>query len=82
MVGAGDAAAGEAQAVKLVPPIEKVRLTRLAAADGNAYVGVELQYHTTAGEAARLELGLSAEDAAALGAHLTQLGEKLGAAEH
>ena len=76
------AAAGEAQALKLVPPIEKVRLTKLTTTDGTAYVGVELAYHTPGGEATRLELGLSACDAAALGAELVQLGEKLGATEH
>ena len=68
--------------VKLVPPIEKVRLRELAATDGAAYLGVELEHHATGGEATRLELGLNPEDAAALGPNLTQLGEKLRAAEH
>ena len=68
--------------VKRVPPIEKVRLRKLTAADGAAYVGVELEYHTTGGEAIRLELGLAPDDAAALGAHLAQLGEKLRATQH
>ena len=68
--------------VKRVPPIEKVRLRTLTTADGAAYVGVELEYHSTGGEATRLELGLAPDDAAALGAHLTQLGEKLCSTEH
>lgn len=68
--------------VKLVPPVEKVRLKKLTAADGAAYVGVELQYHTTGGEATRLELGLAPDDAAELGANLAQLGEKLRTTEH
>ena len=70
------------RSVKLVPPIEKVSLTKLTATDGRAYVGVGLEYHTTEGEAARLEFGLAAEDAAALGAQLVQLAEKLGSTEH
>ena len=41
--------------------------------DGKAYAGVELEYHTTGGEATRLEFGLGAEDAAELGAQLVQL---------
>lgn len=68
--------------LKLVPPIEKVRLKTLRAADGKVYVGVELEYHTTGGEATKLEFGLDPDDAAALGANLTQLGEKLRATEH
>ena len=68
--------------VKRVPPIEKVRLRTLTAADGRAYVGIELEYHTTGGEATRLEFGLAPDDAAALGAHLSQLGEKLRSTEH
>ena len=67
--------------VKLVPPIEKVRLKQLTATDGKVYVGVELDYHTTGGEATRLELGLSPEDAAAPVANPAQLGEKLRATE-
>ena len=77
-----EAAAGQAQSVKLVPPVEKVRLKTLTATDGKAYVGVELEYHTSGGEATRLQFGLSAEDAAALGAHLSQLAEKLCSTEH
>ena len=69
-------------AVKLVPPIETVRLKQLTATDGRAYVGVEVEYHTTGGEPTRLELGLAPDDAAALGAHLSQLGEKLESTEH
>ena len=81
--GAGDAAAAAmTDAVKLVPPIEKVRLKKLAATDGIAYVGVELEYHTTGGEPTRLEFGLAPDDAAALGANLAQLGEKLQSREH
>ena len=68
--------------VKRVPPIEKVRLRKLTAADGAVYVGVEVEYHTAAGEATRLEFGLAPDDAEALGANLSQLGEKLRAAEH
>ena len=79
---AGKAAAGRAQSVKLVPPVEKVRLRTLTATDGKAYVGLELEYHSTGGEATRLQLGLSACDAAALGANLSQLAEKLCSTEH
>ena len=68
--------------VKLVPPIEKVRLKQPTATDGKAYVGVEFEYHTAGVEATRLELGLSPEDAAALRANLAQLGEKLQSREH
>ena len=68
--------------VKLVPPIEKVRLKTLTAADGKAYVGVELKYHTTGGEATRLQFGLAPDDAQELGANLSQLGEKLRSTEH
>ena len=75
-------AADEAQPVKLVPPIEKVSLTKLTATDGRAYVGVGLEYHTTGGEATRLEFGLGLGDAAVLGAQLSQLAEKLRATEH
>ena len=62
--------------VKLFPPIEKVRLRKLTAAGGTAYVGVEIEYRSTAGEQTRLEFGLAPDDAAALGAQLLQLGEK------
>lgn len=64
---------------KRVPPVEKVRLKTLTAADGRAYAGVELEYHSAGGEPTRLEFGL---DAAALGAKLVQLAEKLRASEH
>ena len=67
--------ADEARALKHIPPIETVRLSRLTAADGRAYVGVALEYHAAGGEPTVLEFGLSACDAAALG-------EKLGATEH
>ena len=68
--------------VKRVPPIEKVRLRTLTAADGAAYVGVEFEYRSLAGERTRLGLGLAPDDAAALGANLAQLGEKLRATQH
>ena len=45
-------------------------------------MGVELEYHTTAGEATRLELGLAAEDVTELGAQLAQLGEEPCSTEH
>ncbi len=70
------------RSVKLVPPIEKVRLRTLTATDGKAYAGVELEYHTTGGEPTRLQFGLTAEDAAELGANLSQLAEKLRSTEH
>ena len=70
------------RSVKPVPPIEKVRLKTLTATDGKAYVGVELDYRTLEGEATRLKFGLTPEDAVALGANLSQLGEKLQATEH
>ena len=79
---AREAASDRAQSVKLVPPIEKVRLKTLTATDGQAHVGVELEYHTVGGEATRLQFGLCAEDAAALGAQLSQLAEKLCSTEH
>ena len=68
--------------VKLVRPIEKVRLKALTAIGGKAYVGLAPDKHTTGGEATRLEFGLCAEDAAALGARRVRLGEKLGSTEH
>ena len=68
--------------VKPVPAIEKVRLKTLTAADGKAYVGVEIEYCSTGGEATRLEFEPAAEDAVELGANLSQLGEKLQATEH
>ena len=70
------------RSVKLTPPIEKVRLKTLTATNGKVYVGVELDYHSTGGEATRLQFGLDTEDAAALGANLSQLAEKLQATEH
>ncbi len=46
-------------------------------------MGVDLEYHTTAGEATRLELGLAAEDVTELGAQLAQLlGEEPCSTEH
>ena len=63
--------------VKLVPPIEKVRLRTLTATDGKAYAGVELEYHTTGGEATRIVFGLGAEDAAEIVAQLVQLPQQL-----
>ena len=68
--------------MKLVPPIEKVRLEKLTATAGQAYVGVELGYHTLGSEATRLEFGLAAEDAAALGAQPVRFGGKLRSSEH
>ena len=67
---------------KRVPPTEKVRLRKLTAAHGKAYVGVELEYRSLAGDRTRLDLGLAPDDAAALGAKLSQLGEKLRSTEH
>ena len=68
--------------LKLVPPVERVRLKELRTNDGTAYVGVELEYHATDGEPVRREFGLSVDDAVELGAHLAQLGAKLRATEH
>ena len=59
-----------------------MRLKTLTATDGKKYVGVELEYRPTGGEAIRLQFGLAPDDAAALGANLAQLGEKLCSAEH
>ena len=36
--------------LKLVPPVEKVRLKELRTGDGTAYVGLEVEYHATDGE--------------------------------
>ena len=69
-------------AVKLVPPLEKVRLRKLTATDGAVYVGVEIEYREGAEEPTRLQFGLVAEDAVRLGEQLTQLGEKLNSTEH
>lgn len=74
--------ADEAQALKRIPPIETVRLSRFTTTDGRAYVGVGLAYHAASGEATWLEFGLSACDAAVVGAQLVQLVEKLRATEH
>jgi len=68
--------------LKLVPPVEKVRLKELRTSGGTAYVGLEVEYHATDGEPVRRQFGLSVEDAVELGAHLVQLGEKLQATEH
>ena len=70
------------QSVKLVPPVEKVRLKELRTGDGTAYVGLEVEYHATDGEPVRRQFGLSVDDAVELGAHLGQLAEKLQATEH
>ena len=76
MARAGDA-------VKPVPPLEKVRLRKLTTTDGNVYVGVEIEYRDMAtDEPTRLQFGLTAEDAAELGTQLAQLGEKLQSTEH
>lgn len=69
-------------AVKLVPPIEKVRLRRLTTTDGAVHVGVEIEYRVVGEEPTRLQFGLTPEDAVQLGAHLAQLGEKLQSTEH
>ena len=68
--------------VKLVPPLEKVRLRKLTTADGTVHVGVEIEYRVGDGEPTRLQFGLAPEDAVELGAHLAQLGEKLQSTEH
>ena len=68
--------------LKLVPPIEKVRLRKLTATDGKVYVGVELEYRCAGREPTRLQFGLAPDDAAQLGAQLAQLGEKLQSTEH
>ena len=68
--------------LKRVPPIEKVRLKKLTATDGKAYVGVELEYQSAGRKATRLQFGLATDDAEALGAQLMQLGEKLRSTAH
>ena len=69
-------------AATLVPRVEKVRLRKLTAAGGAVHVGLEVEYRNAAGAPTRLQIGLSPEQAAELGAHLAQLGEKLQASEH
>lgn len=71
-----------ADILTLVPPVEKVRLRKLTTTDGVVYVGVEIEYRSTAHEPTRLQFGLTPEDAAQLGAQLAQLGEKLQSTEH
>ena len=68
--------------LKFVPPVEKVRLRKLTATDGKAYVGVEIEYRSAADEPTRLQFGLAPDDAVELGAQLAQLGEKLQSTEH
>ena len=68
--------------VKLVPPVEKVRLRKLTTTDGAVHVGIEIEYREGTGEPSRLQFGLTPEDAVQLGAHLAQLGEKLQSTEH
>ncbi len=68
--------------VKLVPPLEKVRLRKLTATDGTVHVGVEIEYRESADEPTRLQFGLVPEDAVRLGEQLAQLGEKLNSTEH
>ena len=69
-------------AVKLVPPLEKVRLRKLTTTDGAVHVGVELEYRVGTQEPTRLQFGLDPEDAVRLGEQLVQLGEKLRSTEH
>ena len=69
-------------AVKLVPPLEKVRLRKLTTTDGAVHVGVEIEYREGAAEPTRLQFGLAPEDAVRLGEQLSQLGEKLQSTEH
>jgi len=69
-------------AVNIVPPIEKVRLRKLTTTDGTVHVGVEIEYRDGGEEPKRLQLGLAPEDAMRLGAHLSQLGEKLASTAH
>ena len=66
----------------LVPRVEAVRLRKLTTADGAVHVGLEVEYRSAAGAPTRLQIGLSPGQAAELGAHLAQLGEKLQAGEH
>ncbi len=69
-------------AVKLVPPLEKVRLCKLTATDGTVHVGMEVEYREGAQQPTRLQLGLVPEDAVRLGEQLAQLGEKLNSTEN
>ncbi|MDE2639158.1 MAG: hypothetical protein OXI03_01100 [Chloroflexota bacterium] len=65
-----------------VPRAEKVRLRKLKTPDGTVHVGLEIEYRSTEGGPVRLQIGLSPEQAAELGAHLAQLAEKLQSTEH
>ncbi len=69
-------------AVKLVPPLEKVRLRKLTTTDGAVHVGVEIEYRIGARAPTRLQFGLDPEDAVRLGEQLVPLGEKLQSPEH
>ncbi len=77
-----DAGADAIEGVRLVPPLEKVRLRKLTATDGTVHVGVELEYREGADEPTRLRFGLVPDDAVRLGEQLAQLGEKLTATQH
>jgi len=68
--------------VKLVPPLEKVRLRKLTTTDSTVHVGVEIEYRIGAEEPTRLQFGLVPADAVRLGEQLAQLGEKLNSTEH
>jgi len=68
--------------VKVVPPLDKVRLRKLTTTDGTVHVGLEVEYRDGAEEPTRLQFGLVPEDAVRLGEQLAQLGEKLNATEH
>ena len=50
MVAAIEREPGGLRRWKLVPPIEKVRRRKLTAADGKAYVGVEIEYRSIVGD--------------------------------
>ena len=69
-------------AVTPVPRVERVRLRKLTTTDGTVHVGLEVEYRSAVGTPTRLQIGLSPEQAAELGAHLAQLGEKLQMGEH
>lgn len=66
----------------LVPRVEALRLRKLTTTDGTVHVGLEVEYRSAAGAPMRLQIGLLPEQAAELGAHLAQLGEKLQSTEH